>query len=253
MSTSCSNDPSGPSTSESSDESQSESDATPVVLTHDTQMRVFVDEETGENSFRMLSKSKWAAETQITTELLDFLAELQEKILPHATTNYLPTHTRHVRDKQIFREHPNFRGQGPWRDWAVIDWGPGHGNLPGHINCFVEIEDLPAGPQHGGAGLKKVVCAVVESSLKEEDEVELAKSDPFVPCYKQVDDLDSDIPRRVFYLADTEAFMSPCAMVPDIGGPKNRHFWVKPRTQWNKEFIHWVESAHADDDVTEET
>ena len=110
-----------PSTSTSSDESQSESDATPVILTDDTQMRVFVDEETGENSFRMLSKSKWAAETQITTELLDFLVELQAKILPHASTDYLPIYTRHVRDKQIFRGHPNFRGQGPWRDWAVID------------------------------------------------------------------------------------------------------------------------------------
>ena len=45
---------------------------------------------------------------------------------------------------------------------------------------------MPAGIQHGGVGLKKGVYAVVESSVKEEDEAELAKSDLFIPYYKPV-------------------------------------------------------------------
>ena len=36
-------------------------------------------------------------------------------------------------------------------------------------------------------------------------------------------DVTGDIVGRRFYLAETEAIVGSCAMIPDIGGPPNRH------------------------------
>ena len=49
---------------------------------------------------------------------------------------------------------------------------------------------------------------------------------------------------RVFYLADVEAFVEPCCVVPDLGGPGNRYFVLKPRNKWAKEFVRWIEDPH---------
>ena len=242
--------PSDASNAQASASNSEESD--PVILTDDTQIRVYRDEETGESTFRLLTKSKWADQTVINMQLLDFLVELQEKITPHTPLDYLSIYTRHVRGKHIFRGHPNFRGQGPWKDWAIIDWGTGYGDLPGHISCFVDIQGVPNGIHHGGIAVRDGVYAVVESSHLDTDQYELGKSDLFVPFYKDVHDAESEVPRRDFYLADTEAIQMPCAMIPDIGGPKNRYFMVKPRTRWHREFIEWLERPHHEDDMSDE-
>ena len=96
--------------------------------------------------------------------------------------------------------------------------------------------------------------AVVESSHLEADDSELARSDLLVPLLKQVKGLDEDgdVTGREFFLADTEAFVEPCAVVPDIGGPPNRYFMVKSRETWHKEFITWVERTHKDDLTSDE-
>lgn len=57
-------------------------------------------------------------------------------------------------------------------------------------------------------------------------------------------DANGYVTNRTFYLADTEAFVGPCCAVPDIGGPINRYFVVKPREEWAKEFILWLEDPH---------
>ena len=66
-----------------------------------------------------------------------------------------------------------------------------------------------------------------------------------VPIRKDIDlNEDGSVAGRRFYLADTEAFADPCCTVPDIGGPPNRYFVVKPRNQWPKEFVRWVRDEH---------
>ena len=57
-------------------------------------------------------------------------------------------------------------------------------------------------------------------------------------------DVNGYVTNRTFYLADTEAFVGPCCAVPDIGGRINRYFVVKPREEWAKEFILWLEDPH---------
>jgi hypothetical protein len=51
---------------------------------------------------------------------------------------------------------------------------------------------------------------------------------------------DGSVAGKRFYLADIEAFADPCCTVPDIGGPPNWYFVVKPKNQWPKEFIRQV-------------
>ena len=57
------------------------------------------------------------------------------------------------------------------------------------------------------------------------------------------------VDERTFYLADKEAFVGPCCVIPDIGGPSNRYFVVKPRNEWAAEFIHWIEDPHNLDEM----
>jgi hypothetical protein len=129
-----------------------------------------------------------------------------------------------------------------------VDWGTGWGRLPSHIWCFVVIKNIPGGKKslhYGGITLKKGTYAVVETSELEENEQELGKSDLMVPIRKDIDlNEDGSVAVRRFYLADTEAFSDPCCTIPDIGGPPNRYFVVKPRNQWATEFVRWVRDEH---------
>ena len=77
------------------------------------------------------------------------------------------------------------------------------------------------------------------------------KSDLFVPLDLEVQgiDEDGDVTGRRFYLANTEAIVGPCCVVPDIGGPKNRYFQVKNRSEWIKSFELWLKQEHIHDQM----
>ena len=60
------------------------------------------------------------------------------------------------------------------------------------------------------------------------------------------------VKRRKFYLADTDAFVEPCCVIPDIGGPPNRYFMVHSRTKWPKMFSQWVDRPHSEDPISDE-
>ena len=242
--------------SENSNEMTEASGKEELIVTDDAKITVFFDEEQQAPGFELQSKSKFVEKTQMNTELLEFLLGLQDLLSDYLPTKSLDIFTRHKRGDNIFHGHPNYRGQGPWRDWAVVQW-EGYGELPCHICCFVVLDSVPAsrnGFEYGGVRLKNATYAVVESVELEEDEEELGKSDLFVPLIKEVagvDDLGNVLGRK-FYLAETEAIVRPCAVIPDIGGDRNRYFLVKGREEWHKEFIAWVERPHHDDDMNEE-
>ena len=60
-------------------------------------------------------------------------------------------------------------------------------------------------------------------------------------------DDEGGVMSKVFYLADTDAIVAPCCVVPDIGGPVNRYFVIKPRNQWADFFINWLRLPLDDD------
>ena len=94
--------------------------------------------------------------------------------------------------------------------------------------------------------------AVVEHACVENSALEVGKSDLMMPVMKEVGlNEDGLVENRTFSLADTEAFEDPCCVIPDLGGPPNRYFVVKPRNQWAKEFVRWLEDPHQWDDMDE--
>ena len=98
-------------------------------------------------------------------EIVIFLVELQKLVLKHIADKEIPIFTEHKRGETIFRGHPNYHGEGPWRDWVLIDWGRGWGTLPSHIWCFVDLSSFKSGSksvEYGGVRLENNVYAVVE-------------------------------------------------------------------------------------------
>jgi hypothetical protein len=242
--------------SESSDQSSQISEEPVKTTTDDARIKVFYDDEAGENTFKVLSKGKKADDTLFNIDLIDFLCQLQDKVIDSIPDSSLQIYTRHTRNDQIFHAHPNYRGQGTWKDWVIVDWGRREGKLPCHINCFVDLQDLNMEGtrlKHGGIDLKDGVYAVVEASTYDTDEEEIKKSDLFVPLLKDVDGIEDNVVQgRLFFLADTSAFVKPCCVIPDIGGPPNRYFLIKPRTEWAGLFIKWLERPHTEDDISDE-
>ena len=53
--------------------------------------------------------------------------------------------------------------------------------------------------------------------------------------------------QRYFYVVDVETFASPLVIIPNIGGPKDQYFWMKPRKEWREDFIEWLEAPHTVD------
>ena len=231
-----------------------------AITTGGTKIRIYEDQyDNNEPCFQILGRSKHKYATHWSTEVVRFLNDLQHLVGGYIPEPCLPVYTEHKRGENMFRGHPNHRGDGPWKDWALVDWGAGYGVLPSRIWCFVDLKGLPSGRsalQFGGIRLDNGVHAVVEIAtyLEEEDEdYQDLKSDLFVPLLLEVEGLDEDanVTGRKFYLTPVEAITGPCIVIPDIGGSiessSNALFLVKPRRDWAKEFISWLKQPHKED------
>jgi hypothetical protein len=226
----------------------------PETRTGGTRIRIFEDEEKdNEARFKILGRSKTADEAVWPSEVVDFLNELQNKVIDHIPWKELPVLTEHQRDDVLWRGHPNYRGTGLWTDWALVDWGR-EGVVPCRIWCFVKLRDLPtarAKLTHGGIELQDGVYAVVECSEYSEEVEEVVQSDIFTPLNLELagEIEKGETPMREYYLANVDAFKGPCSVIPDIGGHPSSYFLVKNRTQWSKEFIVWLNQPHKDDEM----
>jgi hypothetical protein len=237
------------------EEEETDSEDTSLnVATGGTRIRIVDDPDHEDGcTYKVLGRSKSAEDTVWMSEVVVFLNELQKKVSDFIPDQYLRVLTDHTRGDNIFRAHPNYRGQGPWKDWALVDWGT-EGTLPSHIWCFVDLSQMPIGKQrleYGGITLKDGVYAVVEVAQYDTDPTEQTKSDLFTPLLLDTKgiDTDGDVVGRRFYLADTSAIVGPCCVIPDIGGASNAYFQVKNRSQWSKEFISWLKQPHRDDEM----
>ena len=229
-----------------------------VHATGGARIEVWTDDDLV-NQFQILTRGKHQNQTSMTTQLIDFLVDLQNFVYDYIPSGELQIFTKHTRYTQdwsyIFHAHPNFRGQGTWKDWAIFDWGP-EGNLPCHIHCFVDLTDYQ-GPRRrlifGGIKLEATTYAVIESSTYEEPDQEKREAELFAPLTKDVKSIHEErVVERLFYLADVNSIKDVACVIPDIGGPPNRYFFVHPRPYWSKLFEKWVKAPHKDDEMSEE-
>jgi hypothetical protein len=222
-----------------------------IFVTKGTQILV-VEDENGDAAMAVKSRMKDPEDILWDQCVLDFLDELQELVSDFIES--LTIRTEHHRNGQIFRSHPEYRQEGKWRDWVMVDWGE-DGQQPAEIWCFVVLEgiDEGAGLHFGGVDLTDGTYAVVESASLSTNEKQRSMSDIFVPYEKEVaSHKNGVVTGRNLYLADVNAFVSPLCMIPDIGGKTgNKYFQVKPRSAWVSEFVAWLEDPHENDDMTD--
>jgi len=216
---------------------------------------VFTGED-GERDWKLLSKMKNKDMVLWNEDVLACVHALQDYV-----SDWMPEvllYTEHKRNDQIFRAHPNYRSEGVWRDWVLVDWGDETGKLPCEIWGFVVLHGLPEVSEQdpplnfAGIDVKNGTYAVVEASTWSTNEREIGYSDIFVPFTKTVGKLDKDgcVVARKFFLADVEAFAAPLCVIPDIGSlPRCKYFQVKPRSAWIGDFIAWLEAPHDDDEL----
>jgi len=202
---------------------------------------VQVDEDTGLNKIKMTSRSKGKERMIAEGPWVDFIAGLQDECEEYAKK--VPVLSTHYRNGDLFRGTPWYN-KGVWRDWVVIDWGE-DGNLPCKIWGFVDLTFLPhdSGVDYGGIeNIAPGLYAIVESARYVEDDVEVQRSEIFVPITKDVGQMKNNKVKKLqYYLADVEAFVEPTVVIPDLGGAPNAYFEVKTKSKWCEDFIGWLE------------
>ena len=256
------------------------------VLTTGASIRVYHDGRRNNRPTFKFRRDPSATSGAYPPELLDYLLGLQDHLQQQQVgVSDLDVRTEHKRGSHMFRAHPDYRKSGMrWNDWAEFEWRVGGRRLkcPCEIWCFVDLSTLPSTymSQFRGSSLSRGTFAVVESSIpcpnKRRELVKVGKtwrpavdndgqpsylpmntSDLFQPILKEVGfstNGDDEFDRK-FYLADVEAIVRPCCVIPDVPHGDNcscssrRYFLVKPRREWSTEFLHWVNQPHSIDET----
>lgn len=228
------------------------------IVTTGARIRVFKDaEKDGELRYSVGTgkELKRPRQEYWDRDILPFLDELQAKLKKWIPS--LEIRAEHKRKGQIFRGHPNYRGLGHWRDWVLVDWGGQTGVQPAQIWCFVVLEGLPQSRKkkakyadrlsHGRVPcLEDGVYAVAECASFVDTEENNTFSYIFRRLKKELASsfTTSTARRRRFYLIDTEAFVDPCFVIPDIGSKDQvSYFQVKSRAEWAGVFEKWMDKA----------
>lgn len=214
------------------------------VSTSGTRIRVWVDPQSGQHKYKIVSRMSNKEDVIIDDQLLSFLCHVQDNLKDHLDTGELLIKTEHRRYGQIFRAHPNYRSAGTWQDWVQVNWG--RDKLASELWCFLDLTDLPAAQSFeiGAVSVSKGVFAVVECAVEVEDDE--FDCDIIQPLEKEIGQIGEDgIIERKFYLADTEAFLHPLVVIPDLDNDiQNRYFRIARRTDWAHFFESWVRANH---------
>jgi len=188
-------------------------------------------------------------------DLLEFIDGLQVRVAPHIGNVVL--FSCYNRAGHIFRGDVSFR-KSVWRDWVVINWQK-EGQLPNRIYGFVDLRALPGNLvrsnriNYGGlSNIKPGIYAIVEATIMLSDGV--AGSELFDVLTTEAGEFENGLVTKLkFYLADVEAFMEPCVVVPNVGGANNSYFWVEPRARWSEMFVEWLRAPHTYDKMEDLT
>ena len=204
------------------------------------------------NTARLMVQRKGDDDVRMETGLINFVVGLQNSVQQYQDRVYLET--THFRNGAIFRGNAAYSGT-VWRDWALVDWDD-DGILPNKIWGFVDLSALSqnSGINYGGvSNVQPGLYAIVESAVYTKTQAEVDMSELFVPIRKEVLPLRNGfVSGMKFYLADVEAIVETARVIPDIGGPANAYFLVRPRSMWSVMFTEWLGYPHEDDEMDSE-
>ena len=216
-------------------------------------LTIYFDAKTQRNVFLNTTRAKDKNHHVVEADFIQFVADLNEKLRIFGRQCAIRTELK--RNGVIFRASARFR-EAVWRDWVMVDWGEEEGHLPCKIWGFVDLTDiLPpnSGILHGQTYLEPEVYAIVESSEYIARRRQYRYSELFTPISKIVGGIVNDrVTHLVFLLVTVDAFVKPIAVIPDLGGPPNRYFVIKERTNWAADFALWLEEPHTHDIIDQE-
>ena len=219
-----------------------------IIVTGGTVINIFEHDDKPCYSMGVGRASKVPSSVKWGKDIILFLHKCQEKV---RTWTKSPTYrlricTEHTRNSQIFRGHPQYRGDKHWRDWVMLDWGNDHPE-PAQIWCFVDLNGIAASTDedkliHGNCTLDPGVYAVIECASARMPGNKEPKSRFFEPIVKEMRATGAGARReRKFYMVDTEAITDPCFVIPNIGAKDGKtYFRVKSREEWIHVFEDWL-------------
>jgi len=206
------------------------------IINTGTKIRFFYSYDSDGYSYTVNSQMKDKWKFKLDDQLLAFIGKVFTQLDDDDPKRTLALFTEHKRNGQIFRASPFFQDK-PWRDWVIIDWGT-EGQLQAQIHLFVDLRNIPDNSPYVPS-----TYAIIESAKpnKTHQEKKL-QSELFLPFLKEHNGIDSSgkITRK-FHLVDTDAFLAPATVIPDIGNPnKAAYLWLRGRSEWKNGFIRWL-------------
>ena len=216
--------------------------------------KVTEDKETKKIGFTVITRMKNKDKLQQDDGLLYFVLTILKKL--SSWLEFIPVCAEHNRNGQIFRSHPNYRGKGVWRDWAMIRWNTG--DYPSKIWGFLDLSELPGAASvklNDGTVVSRGIWAVIEScdykkppKLKE-NEVAPRASELFKPIVLEARSYEQNgYPKsRKFYLVDVDTIIQPLVVIPNIG-TMCEFLMMTPRDQWSEDFKKWLTAVHKEDE-----
>jgi hypothetical protein len=205
---------------------------------------VFVDKETGELEFRVITRMKEPGKLLVDTQFLGYVYQIQLDLGQFLSK--LDVCAEHTRDSVMFRAHPNYRGKGLWRDWVMVQWE--QGEFPAQIWGFLDLTVLPEEETFrlsSGDDVYKGIWAIVESASYTDLEEGNRPSEIFTHLTLDAKSTKENgmIAERQFFIVDVECFTKPLVVIANVG-TKMEYLMMTPRDEWSLDFIRWIEASH---------
>ena len=165
---------------------------------------------------------------EVPSELIDFLVATYYKndcTLSDPKYADLEFVSEYTRGESTFRGHWNYRSNGPWNDWAYVNWAGGEGLVPAKILMFAKYT---------------TPCASNDSAVCDED--------PYV-VYEAIIISGKDRPKLNTLLTmkfeldmryqsvDCMAISEHCLVFPNDGAHEHSMIVVSPIQEWSDKFL----------------
>jgi hypothetical protein len=183
--------------------------------------------------------------------------------------------TKTKRKGQVFHADPCYgSGRASKQHWAHVNY-EGHGEVPCHLLCFLEIPDKPVTPiilpNNGGsiaeAGVHALIHTLAAPLNNSEDEIDIdtvsdlahqdqqlvfraQKWDSSIHHQEWNEVLHEAMPNKeikpTLCVVDCEALSTPITAFPDPYASKDRHiyFFLRPHCQWLDVFMDYAKGKY---------
>ena len=151
----------------------------------------------------------------------------------------------------VFRGHPDYRQNGCWHDWALIQWKNdenSYQDVPAQIIMFLQLPGFEQPMEIDGRMTvqKEGLYALVESFYSKIDDISMKS---LIACKKNKSiernpkQNTSKISDKCIYLVEVESINGPITCISNIGSSSFEFIVVRPVEEWYKGFNMFIEKS----------